>query len=220
MINIELNFAQSIDNAQFVNTYIKGFRLEMRKKEGILEFKHPDLTNIEKYNPRLVMMRYRRKTQAKKYSEKYGYYRITKKGWTVDTKFQNWLAVATDEDFSNYDTTTNNMFRSGYQTIWRDYKSAGATLNLKKINEYYSIEPFSDTQSFVKAILTIYTDENRKFVGMSNNCSSAMFGFAIRIDNPYRTSDERSVPYIFSSIYKIRVHRAYYAGKAGFNLIG
>ena len=216
MINIELNFAQSIDSAQFVNTYIKGFRLEMRLKNDTIEFKHPDLTNIEKYNPRLVMMRYRRKCKSKREADD-----VLHKGWTVDTKFQHWISEATEEDFGFYNTPRNNSFRNEYQTNWADYKNAGANLNLKKINEYYEIEPFNRYSLLKSAIHNIYFDiSSRKFVGSNKNSCSAMFGFAIRIDNPYRTIDERSVPYIFSSIYKIRAHSHENRIFTGLNFIG
>lgn len=232
MINVELNFERGLTNAQFINTYLKGFRLEARlqwnsndRSTAVLQFKHPDLTNLAEYEPRLVLMRYRRKVR-KKDNEDY------RKGWTVDTKFHKWVEAVENRAAQagtapNWnDETLNLQYRHIYQTKWEDYEAAGAPLDLTRINEYYSFDRF-DWNKLVTAIKNIYYNfTGHKFVGGGGNSGgvqSATWGFAIRINNPYRTADERSVPYLFSSIYKIRVHcNGDDVGQAiaGFNLIG
>lgn len=209
-------------------TALKGFRLEARlqcNSTAVLQFKHPDLTNLAEYEPRLVLMRYRRKVRKKDNKD----YR---KGWTVDTKFHKWVEAVenraaqagTAPDWN--DETLNRNYRHRYQMEWTDYEEAGAPLDLTRINEYYSFDRF-DYNKLVTAIKNIYYNfTGRKFVGGGGNSGgvqSATWGFAIRINNPYRTADERSVPYLFSSIYKIRVHcNSSDGGQAtmGFNLIG
>lgn len=229
MINVELNFERGLTNAQFINTYLKGFRLEARLQwnvgTAVLQFKHPDLTNLAEYEPRLVLMRYRRKVRKKDNKD----YR---KGWTVDTKFHKWVEAVENRAAQagtapNWDDETlNSHYKHEYQTNWEDYEAAGAPLDLTRINEYYSFDRF-DYNKLVTAIKNIYYNfTGHKFVGGGGNnggVQSATWGFAIRINNPYRTADERSVPYLFSSIYKIRVHcNGDDVGQAiaGFNLIG
>lgn len=213
-------------------TALKGFRLEARlqwngkdRSTAVLQFKHPDLTNLAEYEPRLVLMRYRRKVRKKDNKD----YR---KGWTVDTKFHKWVEAVENRAAQagtapNWnDETLNSDYKHGYQTNWEDYEAAGAPLDLTRINEYYSFDRF-DWNKLVTAIKNIYYNFTSKhFVGGGGNgrvLQSATWGFAIRINNPYRTADERSVPYLFSSIYKIRVHcNGDDVGQTitGFNLIG
>lgn len=232
MINVELNFERGLTNAQFINTYLKGFRLEARlqweggKDTAVLQFKHPDLTNLAEYEPRLVLMRYRRKVRKKDKKKDKKTYR---KGWTVDTKFHKWVdAVERRAEQAGTapnwnDETLNSNYRYECQTNWEDYEEAGAPLDLTRINEYYSFDRF-DWLKMVTAISNIYYDfTSEHFVGGSHRVQSATWGFAIRINNPYRTADERSVPYLFSSIYKIRVHcngGDKNQAVTGFNLIG
>lgn len=213
-------------------TALKGFRLEARlqwdgtgKSDKILQFKHPDLTNLAEYEPRLVLMRYRRKVRKKDKNGNKTY----RKGWTVDTKFHKWVdaveyraaQAGTAPDWN--DETLNSYYRHEYQTNWEDYEEAGAPLDLTRINEYYSFDRF-DWLKMVTAIKNIYYNfTSDKFVGGGDDTQSATWGFAIRINNPYRTADERSVPYLFSSIYKIRVHcngGDKNQATMGFNLIG